>query len=102
MIVTLKMALINDHSCSYTLRARLPDTTPFEEYIVTHHRSHPFADFWLNLIHNLGNTKNASEILRLNIAAIRQDVTVTRKQTRLRQGNAGVEFRLIKFGRPKQ
>lgn len=80
-------------SFRYTLRSPLPDTKPFEEYIVTHHRSHPFADFWLDLIRTLGNTKNASEILRVNIAAIRQNVTVTRKQTRLRQSNAGIEFR---------
>ncbi|KAJ8662511.1 hypothetical protein O0I10_001472 [Lichtheimia ornata] len=85
----------------YTLRTPLPDTKPFEQYIVMHHRSHSFADFWLDLIHTLGNTKNASEILRLNIAAIRQGVTVIRKQTRLRESNAGIEYRIIKFSRPK-
>ena len=32
------------------------------------------------------------------LAAIRQDITVIRKQTRLRQINTGVDFRIINFG----
>ncbi|CDH60926.1 predicted protein [Lichtheimia corymbifera JMRC:FSU:9682] len=82
----------------YTLRHPLPDTRRFEEYIMNHYTAHPFSGFWLEVIDTLGTTKNSSEILRLNIQALRREVTVDRKQTRSKDDNKGVEFRLINFG----